>query len=163
MVLVAIIMVVIFVVLALLFAPKPSIPEFEITDQGGEWRAQGEIAVFDDKIQPGSEGEYKFAIKNESDAYLRYGFKLSEYIGNINQDANPFMQYRLKVDNIPLDDEWHYVGLNYADISIAPGSKNIVTLEWRWPFESGKDDNDTLVGFDQGQLSVWLFLWAEVV
>ncbi|MCH5156804.1 MAG: hypothetical protein J1G02_02875 [Clostridiales bacterium] len=163
MAIIATILIIIFVVFALIFAPKSSIPEFEITDQDGGWKAQGEIAVFDDKIKPGSEGTYKFIIKNESDYSLRYGFKLSEYIGNINQNSDSFMQYRLKVDNVPIDDEWHYAGLDYNNIEILPSSKHIMTLEWRWPFENDRDGNDTVVGRAEGQLSVWMFLWAEVI
>ena len=163
MALIATLLIIIFVVLAFIFAPKAAIPEFEITDQDGGWKAQGEIAVFDDKIHPGSEGTYKFIIKNESDVTLRYGFRLSEYIGNINQDSDSFMQYRLKVDNIPIDDQWHYAGLDYNNIEILSGSRHTMTLEWRWPFENDSDGNDTAIGSAEGQLSVWLFLWAEVV
>ena len=163
MTLIATILIIIFVLLAFIFAPRTYIPEFEITDQDGGWKAQGEIAVFEDKIKPGSEGTYKFIVKNESDVSLRYGFKLSEYIGNINQDANPFMQYRLKVDNIYLDRQWSYAGLDYNNIEILPGCKQIVTLEWCWPFENDRDGNDTAVGRAEGQLSVWLFLWAEEI
>lgn len=163
MAIIATILVIIFIVVALILAPDALIPEFEITDQNGEWKAQGKIAIFDEKIKPGSEGEYKFIIKNESDVNLVYGFKLTEYFGNMNENTNPFMQYRLKVDNIPIDDQWHHVGLDYDNIEILSGSKHLLTLEWRWPFENGKDGNDTLIGSTQGQLSVWLDLWAEVL
>lgn len=156
-------LILVYIIVALLLAPKTSVPEFDITDQNGEWKAQGEIAVFDEKINPGSEGEYKFILKNRSDVKLKYEFKLSEHIGNVNRDFNPFMQYRLKVDNIPIDNQWHYAGLDYSEIEILPVSKHLVTLEWRWPFEGEKDSNDTLVGRTEDQLSVWLFLQAEVV
>ena len=163
MCIIATILIIIFLVVALVLAHKMSVPEFEITDKNGEWTAQGEIAVFDNKIKPGSEGAYNFIIRNDSDQKLKYGFKLSEYIGKNIQDLNPFMQYRLKVDNIPIDDEWHYAGVNYNDIEILPGSKHLMALEWRWPFESGNDSNDTLIGRMEGQLSVRLELWAEIV
>lgn len=157
------ILIVIFVILSFLFLVRGSIPEFVITDNGGKWQAQGEIAVFDDNIKPGSEGTYKFIIKNQADVTLLYEFKLTEYIDTVNQNTNPFMQYRLKVDNIPIDDQWHYAGLDYAGIEILSASKHIVTLEWRWLFEDGRDNNDTLIGESGGQLSVWLYLGAEVV
>ena len=122
MAVIALNLIVILIVLAFLFAPKTTIPEFEITDQGGEWRTQGKIAVFDDKINPGSEGSYQFVIKNESDEKLTYGFRLSEYLGNFNQNSKPFMQYRLKVDNVPVEQEWQYAGLDYTNIEILPAS-----------------------------------------
>lgn len=158
------ILIIIFVVLALLLAPQQAIPEFEITDQQGVWRAQGEIAVFDSKIHPGRFGSYEFIIKNESTERLIYGFRLSEYLKNSNQDVNPFMQYRLKVNGDYVGDgEWHYVGIDYNNLIILPSSELLMTLEWHWPFESGQDRNDTLIGTAGGELGVNLFLWAEVV
>ena len=162
MCIIATILIIVFLVVALLLAHRGSIPEFEIADQNGEWKAQGEIAVFDNKIKPGSEGSYKFIIKNESGEKLRYGFELTEYVGKDNLDIT-FMQYRLKMDNVPIDDDWHYAGMEYKDIEILPGSRHLMTLEWRWPFESGNDSNDTLVGRSEGQLSVRMNLWAEII
>lgn len=163
MCIIATILIIIFIVIAIVFVNKSSIPEFAITDNNGEWKAQGEIALFDDTIKPGSEGTYQFIIKNDSDQKLRYGFNLSEYIGNVSLDINPFMQYRLRVNNKLIDDQWQYAGVDFTDIDILPGSKHIVTLEWRWPFESGNDSNDTLIGRAEGQLSVCMNLWAEII
>lgn len=163
MLIVGTVLIIIFLVLALLFMPQNGIPEFEITDQQGSWQSQGEIAVFDDEIYPGGEGSYEFIIRSECTERLVYGFRLSEFLVNIGQDTRPFMQYRLKKDNVYIDDgEWHYVGLDYNDIIILPGSEHLMTLEWRWPFESGLDANDTLLGVAGGKLGVSLFLWAEV-
>lgn len=169
-VLAAVIIITIFIILALLLAPGDSLPEFEITDQNGVWRSQGPLVVFDDLIKPGSKGEYKFIIRNESDADLSYGIRLSEYLDNINHDAEAFMLYRLKVGNIYIDNsDWHQVDykynnvLDYNEIIILPGSEQLMTLEWWWPFESGRDENDTLIGTTGGKLSVTFFLWAEVV
>lgn len=164
---IATVLLMIFIVVALLLEPVEAIPEFNITDQGGEWKAQGTIAVFDDTIQPKSEGTYKFIIKSECTEVLEYGFRLSEYINADNIDnVNPFMQYRLKVDNLYLGDgDWHYVGMNYNGIEILPGTEHLMTLEWRWPFEidDEHDKNDTLIGRAGGKLSVEIFIWAEVV
>lgn len=165
---IATVLLIIFIVVALLLAPGDTIPEFSITDQNGDWDAQdqGKIAVFNDKIHPDAKGEYKFIIKNETAETLMYGFRLSEYLGNLNVDADPFMMYRIKTDNIYLGDgEYHFVGANYAEIEILPGSEHIMTLEWWWPFELDKehDANDTLVGIAGGKLSVHIFIWAEVV
>lgn len=164
---IATILLIIFIVIALLLAPGDVIPEFSLTDQNGDWdaQAQGKIAVFDDTIQPGSEGTYKFIIKNETEGNLIYGFKLSEYLNNDNVDVNPFMQYRIKLDNVYLGDgDWHYVGIDYNDMEILPGTEHLMTLEWRWPYEIDEtgNANDTLVGRTGGSLSVHIFVWAEI-
>lgn len=165
---IATILLIMFIVVALLLAPSEAIPEFSITDQNGDWdaQAQGKIAVFPSTIQPESKGTYKFVIKNESTKMLSYGFRLSEYLNNDNVDVNPFMQYRLKTDNIYLGDgDWHYVGVDYNDIEILPGTEHMMYLEWRWPYhiDEEHDANDTLVGVAGGTLSVHIFIWAEVV
>lgn len=166
MLIIATVLLIIFIVFALLLAPRDSIPEFEITDRHGSWEAQGTIAVFDDTIVPGSSGEYQFILKNASEGTLRFGIELSEY-RYTSEFAEPFMQYRLKMNGINLDtnaEEWHYVNdLNYYDLKILPGTEHMMTLEWRWPFESGNDSNDTVVGRAGGELSVVFFVWAEVV
>lgn len=156
---------IIFIVVALLFEPQASIPEFNIYDQNGDWdaQAQGKIAVFDDTIYPGLDGEYEFKIKNVSDTKLSYGFRLTEYLNNTNFDAKSFMMYRLKMDGVPLGDySWQRVGFDYSEMEIEAGSEHRMTLEWWWPFDEN-DENDTLIGRTGGSLSVHIFIWAEVV
>lgn len=164
---IATILLIIFIVVALLLAPSEAIPEFAINDQNGDWdaQAQGKIAVFDDKIYPSYEGDYQFIIKNESEQNLEYGFRLSEYLNNLNVDANPFMMYRLKRDNQYLGDgQYHYVGVDYGMMTIEPGSEHRFTLEFIWPYEIDDEHNanDTLIGVAGGKLSVHIFIWAEV-
>ncbi|MCH5164104.1 MAG: hypothetical protein J1F36_03725 [Clostridiales bacterium] len=166
---VALIIVTIFIILALLLAPRAAIPEFKITDRQGSWEAQGEIAVFDDKIMPSSKGEYYFILKNDSEASLRYGINLKEYLFGVNYNAQSFMQYRLKMNGVNLADDdgaWHYIDdIDYYNIIILPGTEQLMTLEWRWPFEidGTHDQNDTVVGRTGGKLSVVFFVWAEVI
>lgn len=167
----------IFIVAALLLVPGPQIPIFRVMDQNGDWdaQAQGKIAVFDDMIAPGSHGEYKFIIKNDAEGDLRFGFKLEEYLNNAppsqTDDYYAFMEYRLKMDNVPLGDyEWHKVGyydwaINVADFGILKDKEHLMTLEWRWPFDidGEHDEKDTLLGTLGGKLSIHIFIWAENV
>lgn len=165
MLIAATILLIIFLIIALLLAPKASIPTFEITDRNGSWEAQGTIAVFDDTVSPGSGGEYYFILKNDSDAVLRYSIDLKEYFSGANGEWLPFMQYRLKMNGKEMDNgEWHSVSdIDYNGILIVPGTEQLMTLEWRWPFEEGFDDRDTVVGYTGGKISVVFFVWAEVV
>lgn len=175
---IATILLIIFIVVALLLAPGDLIPEFSLTDQNGDWdaQAQGKIAVFDKTIEPGSKGEYDFIITNETAENLKYGFKLTEYLNTSEVTARSFMKYRLKVDNVYLDDgEWRDAGfkyfeynpdslLDYNGIKIISGTKHLMTLEWWWPYEIDDvhDQNDTLIGVAGGELSIHIFIWAEV-
>lgn len=166
---VALIIITIFIILALLLAPKATIPAFSITDRKGSWEAQGQVGVFDDTVQPGSEGVYNFILKNESKGSLRYGINLKEYLFDVNYSANSFMQYRLKMNGVNLDDKddaWHYIGdIDYYNIIILPGTEQLMTLEWRWPYEidDEHDKYDTAVGRAGGKISVVFFVWAEVI
>lgn len=163
---VATVLLILFLTIALLLAPRDYVPEFGITDRKGSWEAQGTIAVFDDTINPGSHGEYQFIIKNETEVDFNYGIILSEYL-DAEETVIPFMRYRLKIDGVYIDatdTEWHTIDeLRYYNISIMPDDRQRLTLEWDWPFENGMDENDTLLGQTGGKLSLTFFVWAEVV
>lgn len=165
----------IFVLLALLLAPQPSIPEFDVAERDWngikQWEGHGRIAVFDEKIQPGAEGSYDFIITNESDTELRFGITFTEYL-NTQAPAHPFMEYRLKMNGDLLGDgKWHtatgvgvtsMIGMDYQELRLLPTTSQLYTLEWRWQFETD-DENDTLIGIAGGQLSIHCLILAEVI
>ena len=136
---------------------------FQVEDNNGLWEEQGVIAVLDNKINPGSFGFYDFIMSNESQIKLQYSFFLNEkYNGNI--DLTSFMEYRLKMNNEYIkSDKWLKVeSLNFDDLVFLPNTKQLMTLEWRWPFESDNDENDTLYGKDGGNYIITLNLKARV-
>lgn len=140
------------------------IPDFLILDSNGQWEEQGTVAVFDDKIYPGDEGAYEFIMTNEADGVLIYSFSLEErYEGNL--EFVPFMEYRLKMNNAYLnsDEETWFKAkdLIYEGLKFAPYSQQLMTLEWRWPFESGNDEQDTAYGIEAGKLYIVLNAKAE--
>lgn len=172
---IATVLLMIFIVIALLLVPKPSLPTFEITDDQGTWTPEKRIAVFPKTIKPGDRGVYEFIIRNESDEMMRYGVKMKEYLDKAPVGAHPFMKYRIKFDDIyiygrdilgnKVDGEiWQYQGFEYFGVTIESGSEHRMTLEWWWDFY-GDDVNDTLLGSstDGCKLSVWVYLAAEVV
>ena len=146
------------------------IPIFDVVDNGGNWEEQGTVAVFDSKIYPGKSGKYDFAMSNESTGKLIYGIKLSEetYYGNL--EYNHFMQYRLKMNNKYISnyekkdpEEWLIADeLVYENIVFLPATQQLMTLEWQWPFESGKDESDTQFGVEAGKYSIVISVQAEV-
>ena len=62
------------------------------------------------------------------------------------------MEYRIRMNNAYIlggEDEWH--SMNDSVILISPlyfakSSTQFLTIEWRWPFDSGNDEDDTLAG-----------------
>lgn len=154
------------IIIALLLLPAPSpFPEFEIIDNNGQWEAQGTIAVFDETIHPDTHGEYNFIISNTSDAMLEYVFKLEEKYVDRDEEWPSFMKYRLRMNGQHMETtEWFSAEeLVYSGILILPKTKQLMTLEWWWPFEGGNDGNDTWFGNDAGKFSVVFHLTAEVV
>ena len=168
MAIVATILLIIFLVIALLLMPRPYIPEFEIGLRDWikqqQWETHGEIAIFDEKIHPGSGGEFEFIITNESETDLQFGIVFTEYL-ETTASAHPFMQYRLKMNNVYIakDSEWRHASqMNFQNLRILPSTSQLFTLEWRWEFENGTDANDTLIGRAGGELSIHCLVLAEV-
>ena len=136
---------------------------FQVEDTNGSWEEQGTVAVFDTMIYPGSSGKYEFVMSNESNVQLQYTFSLNEkYIGNAN--FNSFMEYRLKMNNEYIHTmEWVNISnLIYSDLVFLPNTKQLMMLEWRWPFEAGKDEEDTSFGLDAGKYFIVLNINAKV-
>lgn len=146
------------------------IPVFDVVDNNGVWEEQGTIEVFDSKIYPGKCGKYEFVMTNESVGKLIYGFSLTgeTYYGDL--EYNYFMQYRLKMNNKYISnyekrdpEAWLRADeLIYEDIVFLPATQQLMTLEWQWPFESGKDESDTQFGVEAGKYSIVLSVKAEV-
>lgn len=133
-------------------------PEFTITNQNGDWMAQGKIAVLDESyLMPGTAGEYQLVIKSGCTETLTYRFALSEYLNNVSVD-NPFIMYRVKFNGAYLGDEWHYAGFEYGAIQILPDSKQAITVEWKFPFEISDDTDEEFKG---KQLALNIFIWGE--
>lgn len=143
------------------------IPDFLILDSNGQWEEQGTVAVFDDKIYPGAEGKYDFIMTNEATGILVYSFSLEErYEGKLNIAS--FMEYRLKMNNVYLDKDSDGEGtwlkadkLFYEGFEFLPYSQQLMTLEWRWPYDSENDEQDTALGMENGKYYIVLNAKAE--
>ena len=103
-------------------------------------------------IAPGTEGEYTFHFKNESDAPARYNMKL-EAIFSQTEWPIP-IQARMKNHDgeyIIGGEDWWDDSLDLdvvKDSAILDTNKYVTyTFEWRWPFEHG--DGDDLIANDE--------------
>lgn len=169
MAIVATVLLIVFLVIALLLAPRSYVPEFDIRVRDwmyGEQQieAHGKIAVFDDKIKPGDSGSFDFILVNETGTELTFGITFTEYLETVAA-AHPFMQYRLSQNDIYVTEhsEWRYANqMDFHNIRILPDTRQLFTLEWRWEFENGTDSNDTLIGRAGGELSIHFLVLAEV-
>lgn len=157
------------VFISLINLPFTGRPIIDIRDNNGTWEAQGTIGVFDSTLKPGSSGEYEFVIRNPYNVDLSYSFHIEDkYEGNIETDYFP-LTFRLRMNNkrVPADgfpdtDKWLTVDeLRYTELQMPAASDQAFTLEWRWAFENGNDEDDTLIGGDGGKISLVLALTAE--
>ncbi len=152
------------VTFVLMSSPKDKMLVIDVKDENGAWKAQGTVAVLDDVLYPDTDGVYNFIIRNANDAKLLYDFSIAEsYNGKV---AKPFpLEYRVRVNNDLIgSEEWLKASeLHFEDLIFLAQSEYLVTIEWRWPFESGNDALDTEFGRDAGQYSLQLTLTAEQI
>ena len=143
---------------------SPSTPVIDIVDDNGNWNTQETIAVFGEKIKPGSGGAYEFKICNQNDTKFIYDFSIKEYYNEEPVNSFP-LEYRVHINNeVVGDGGWLSASeLKFEDFISEEQSVCIVTLEWRWPFEGANDDEDTYFGNDGGRYTLELFLTAESV
>lgn len=149
---------------ALIALPGETLPVIDVRDDNGNWNGQGTIAVFDEVIEPGSEGEYKFIIRNANEEKLFYAFRIEERYNGEETKAFPF-EYRVRVNNAPIGSaEWRSASeLYFENLILMPQSDYLVELEWRWPFEGGDNAADTSFGRDGGEYSLVIVLTAETI
>lgn len=147
-----ILIVIILVAAALLYLYKMKNANtlFLVQDKDGVWRASCEIDLFGkDAIAPGSCGEYAFTVINTSGGKLKYSIYIDcEYDSG---DRLPPVEYTLENKKISFafGKESEKYLLRDAFIS-RDGAVNLI-LKWEWPYESGKDGDDTYIGFTAGK------------
>ncbi len=123
-----------------------------VDDKNGRYVYQKNLRIFENatfeyttKIAPGVSNSYNFKVHNETDNTVRYNI---EFEGN--SEYAFYMRYRLKrAGNYVVGSETEWVA---AD-ELASAFKELVadgvdsyTLDWEWPYESGRDELDTEIG-----------------
>lgn len=158
----SILLAVTIIFIALIDIPFSDIPSFEVVDKNGDWISQGTIAVLDDTIHPGSEGSYKFIIENPYNVELIYSIVIDQLYNNKQVDHFP-LQFRLRMNNgLLLTEDWLSADeLQYEELTFMPFSTQSFILEWRWLFESGDDELDTLLGIENGEYRLVFEMTAE--
>lgn len=123
---------------------------FMVRDKDGVWRASFEADIFgENAIAPGSSGEYCFTVINMSGGKLKYSIYLDcEYDSG---DGLPPIEY--KFENIDgrftFDEEsGRYI---LRDATVCKNGAKTMILKWEWPYENGRDNEDTNIGFAAGE------------
>lgn len=144
-------------------------PGFEISDDSTVWSTNTQVEIFrvsyengeqvitvnsdngKKVIAPGTENSYTFKLKNTGNVALDYTVAVEAYF----TPADIVIPITARINR--------YDGLwvagdknNYADISELNGSEDkstlgagrysYYTLDWLWPYESGNDSLDTMLG-----------------
>lgn len=146
----------IFAIVAVLGFPVTPVsgderPVLTIRSEGGkEWGANQDLQVFSGKLYPGKEGSYAFEIENPTEYEMEYVLTLSSTKSWTGRSP---IEYRVRMNNVYIGDTNGWTLMEYSDdniqfngIRFTPQSSHIITIEWRWPFESGNDESDTEIG-----------------
>jgi hypothetical protein len=139
------------------------VPVIDISDENiGAWNEGTKIKVFDEKIHPGSEGKYEFIINNDNFQKIEYSVNITQFYNGEEVEDFPIV-YRLKKEFLYLNgNKW--VGadeLKFDNLLLSGKKDQTFVLEWQWPFESGSDANDTLLGYNQGEYYISIDIQAE--
>ena len=121
-------------------------------DKDGRYTYEKRVKIFENaafeytnKIAPGVSNSYDFKVHNETDNTIRYNIEFtedSEYAVN--------MLYRLRRGDdyvVGSDSEWVDASkLSSAFKELVTDGVDSYTLDWEWPYESGRDALDTEIG-----------------
>ncbi len=144
-------------------------PGFEVYDENTVWSGETVVEIFrvsydnengevtvhsrggDKVLAPGTGNTYEFALENTGNVSLDYTMSMEAYFSN---DELP-----IPVDVRVTDYQGNYLAgsaeskadvmqLNEVQQSdvVAAGNIYPYTLEWEWPYESGNDEYDTMLG-----------------
>ena len=124
-----------------------------VDDNNGLYVFQKNLKIFENpafaytnKVAPGVSNSYDFKVHNETNNAIRYNIDFleeSEYTVN--------MQYRLRRgNNYVIGSENNWVSgkdLKMTTLKqLASDGVDGYTLDWKWPYEDGKDAQDTEAG-----------------
>lgn len=119
--------------------------DFSIIDNDIVWYNQAELRIFENYayqmqsiIAPGVSNAYNFIVRNNNSFAISYTFKAYE-----ENEYKVNMKYRLKQNGhyvVGDENTWvSYDELSVANVILAPKSKTLYSLEWKWV--DSTDDN----------------------
>ena len=147
----------------------PRNPGFEASDDNTVWSTNTQVEIFrisymngeqvitvnsdngDKIIAPGTENSYTFKLKNTGNVALDYTVEVDAYFtpadieipitGRLNRyDGKWVVGGKDEYAKVPVLDTAEDNG------TLGAGKYTYYTLDWLWPFESGNDELDTMLG-----------------
>ena len=123
-----------------------------VDDDNGKYVYQKELQIFQNaafeytnKIAPGVSNSYDFKVHNETSNKIQYNIEFSE-----ESEYAVNMKYRLKrAGAYVVGGETEWVSAKQLSTSmkqLAVDGVDTYTLDWMWPYEDGKDGQDTKAG-----------------
>lgn len=147
----------------------PKKPGFEASDDNTVWSTNTQVEIFrvsyvngeqvitvnsdngDKVIAPGTENSYIFKLKNTGNVALDYTVEIDAYFTPANIEI-PITGRLNRYDGawvIGGKDEYEKVSVLDTTVdkaTLGAGKYTYYTLDWLWPFESGNDELDTMLG-----------------
>jgi hypothetical protein len=147
----------------------PKNPGFEASDDNTVWSTNTQVEIFrvsyvngeqvitvnsgngDKVIAPGTENSYTFKLKNTGNVALDYTVEIDAYFtpadieipitGRLNRyDGTWVIGGKDEYAKVPVLDTAE------DNATLGAGKYTYYTLDWLWPFESGNDELDTMLG-----------------
>ncbi len=100
---------------------------------------------FEDKIAPGVSNSYSFVVHNNSNVNINYYIEMYDKC-----DYDLDLKYRLRKNgDFVIGDNDNWVSTSELKTTISKlnaNSNDNYVLDWKWEYESGRDDIDTYIG-----------------
>lgn len=123
-----------------------------VDDKSGNYLYHNHLRIFENpyyeftnKIAPGVSNTYSFVVHNNSEINVKYYLQMYKEC-----DYDLDLRYRLKKNGkyvLGSDSAWVSADELKTEFSrLNSGKDDKYILDWKWEYESGKDNNDTYIG-----------------
>lgn len=131
---------------------------FKISYENGQKIVTAKSADGNKIIAPGTENSYTFKLKNTGDVALECSVDIDAYFTPAKSSVpikGRVNRYDMKWITGPDDSYVDVASLDNTEdlINLDAGKYASYTLDWMWPYESGDDALDTLVGSNKDELT----------
>lgn len=149
--------------------PESGNPGFEAGDEKTVWTTNTQVEIFrvsyvngeqvitvtsnneEKVIAPGTENSYTFKLKNTGNAALDYTVTVDAFFSSEDIEIPISGKLNRYDGKWIVGDKDNYVDIPTLDTAedkatLGAGRYTYYTLEWVWPFESGDDELDTMLG-----------------
>lgn len=122
---------------------------FDTILDGDETSDKNENDVRAGMIAPGTRGKFNLSVKNDSEVNAEYTVNFELADTTLPEGATLPLEF--KVNN----SDWTSSLNNVPTTTLAMGTSDIATIQWRWAYESTTGDaNDTTLGINEPELNV---------